>query len=243
MSLQPEVLLCVCLVAAVQSIFGVGVLLFGTPVLLMLGHGFAPVLAVLLPVSVCISLSQVAAAPARVQWRFVRRALACSAPAIALALWAALAVGARLGIVVAALLLLQAAKGLSPRLQALWARLAAYERSWLVATGWVHGFTNLGGSMLSVVVHQKGWPKAGARATIAACYLGFAALQLAVLVAREGAVFVFAAGAHGAYVATGFGVYALVMRTLDRRLDESAYARAFSGFLLACGLLIGLRSI
>lgn len=44
-------------------------------------------------------------------------------------------------------------------------------------------------------------------------------------------------------MAAMIGVFTLVTRTLDRRLDESAYARAFSGFLLASGLLIGVRSL
>ena len=42
----------------VQSIFGVGLLLFGTPSLLVLGYDFANTINILMPVSITISLMQ-----------------------------------------------------------------------------------------------------------------------------------------------------------------------------------------
>ena len=41
-----------------QSIFGIGLLLFGTPTFLLLGYNFLEVLNLLLPMSVTISLIQ-----------------------------------------------------------------------------------------------------------------------------------------------------------------------------------------
>ena len=43
----------------VQSLMGVGLLLFGTPTLLLLGMGFGEALAVLLPCSVTVNLCQI----------------------------------------------------------------------------------------------------------------------------------------------------------------------------------------
>ena len=45
--------------SVVQSIFGVGLLLFGTPTLLLLGYSYSETLWLLLPCSVTISLIQV----------------------------------------------------------------------------------------------------------------------------------------------------------------------------------------
>ena len=42
----------------VQSIFGVGLLLFGTPSFLLLGYDFANTINILMPVSVLVSLMQ-----------------------------------------------------------------------------------------------------------------------------------------------------------------------------------------
>ncbi|WP_244115554.1 hypothetical protein [Burkholderia gladioli] len=50
----------VALLAVVQSIFGMGVLVFGTPTLLLLGFDFTSVLGLLLPSSMAISAIQVA---------------------------------------------------------------------------------------------------------------------------------------------------------------------------------------
>ena len=54
-----EVIFIVLIFSIVQSIFGVGLLLFGTPTLLLLGVGYEQVLWILLPSSITISLYQV----------------------------------------------------------------------------------------------------------------------------------------------------------------------------------------
>ena len=45
--------------SVVQSIFGVGVLLFGTPTLVIMGYSYVETLWIVLPTSIVISLSQV----------------------------------------------------------------------------------------------------------------------------------------------------------------------------------------
>src|SRR5689334_5010852 len=45
--------------SVVQSLFGIGLLVFGTPSLLLLGYSFADTLAILLPASITISVLQV----------------------------------------------------------------------------------------------------------------------------------------------------------------------------------------
>ena len=42
----------------VQSIFGIGLLLFGTPTFILLGYSYAETLSILLPNSILISLMQ-----------------------------------------------------------------------------------------------------------------------------------------------------------------------------------------
>ena len=57
--MQWDILLTILLTATIQSLFGVGVLLFGTPILLVLGYDFLSVLTILLPISLAINLLQV----------------------------------------------------------------------------------------------------------------------------------------------------------------------------------------
>ena len=49
-------LIILILISIVQSIIGVGVLLFGTPVFLLLGYSFFETLVFLLPISIMISV-------------------------------------------------------------------------------------------------------------------------------------------------------------------------------------------
>ena len=51
-------LLVVALLTLVQSVFGVGLLVFGTPTLLLAGCDFDRALALLLPASLCVSAAQ-----------------------------------------------------------------------------------------------------------------------------------------------------------------------------------------
>ena len=53
------IILIIVVTAAIQSFFGVGVLLFGTPLMLLLGYPFLETLLVLLPVSVLINILQI----------------------------------------------------------------------------------------------------------------------------------------------------------------------------------------
>ena len=54
-----DILLTVIVTSVVQSIFGVGVLLFGTPLLLLLGYDFLDALITLLPISIAINSFQI----------------------------------------------------------------------------------------------------------------------------------------------------------------------------------------
>lgn len=57
MSIEPLVVVFFCTV--VQNIFGVGILVFGTPILLGLGYDLLTILGILLPTSLLVSLTQV----------------------------------------------------------------------------------------------------------------------------------------------------------------------------------------
>ena len=52
------VYLTIILISIVQSIFGVGVLLFGTPLFMLYNYDFKTTLLILLPISITISLLQ-----------------------------------------------------------------------------------------------------------------------------------------------------------------------------------------
>ena len=53
-----DILITIFFTAIVQSIFGTGVLLFGTPILLILGYNFQNALIILLPTSILMNFFQ-----------------------------------------------------------------------------------------------------------------------------------------------------------------------------------------
>ena len=53
------ILTIIMLLSIVQSIFGIGILMFGTPILLLMGYDFTIALGFLLPASLSVSLLQV----------------------------------------------------------------------------------------------------------------------------------------------------------------------------------------
>ena len=51
-------LLLIFILIVIQSIFGVGLLLFGTPTFLLIGYDFANTINILMPVSISVSMLQ-----------------------------------------------------------------------------------------------------------------------------------------------------------------------------------------
>jgi uncharacterized membrane protein YfcA len=65
-----NIMLIVAVSSAIQSMFGAGILLFGTPLLLLFGYEFVDILIVLLPISLAINLLQIVQHPAHIDFAF-----------------------------------------------------------------------------------------------------------------------------------------------------------------------------
>ncbi len=169
--------------AILQSIFGIGILFFGTPTLLLLGFPFAETLSVLLPASLAVSVFQVLGigVPERDQVRMY--VFWCLFP-LAIALFSSLALGwdFELEAFVASILLIYVVIRLSPRMEAvLHDTVCKLPKAWLVAIGTVHGLSNLGGGLLAIFAASRFEEKREVRGNIAFCYMCFAIIQLATL--------------------------------------------------------------
>ncbi len=78
-----EIMLTVAVTSVIQSLFGAGVLLSGTPLLLLSGYEFVDVLFVLLPISPAINLLQIVQHHAHIDFAFYRKVLLLTLPPIA----------------------------------------------------------------------------------------------------------------------------------------------------------------
>lgn len=216
--------LVVLVLAAVQSVFGVGLLVFGTPTLLLMGLPFPVVLGCLLPCSIVVSTAQVATSGGLTLEPIRRTFLRITAPAVVAGTVVALALGAKLDLrlLVGSMLLLTAAlrvsEGVRARISAVVTRRLGV---FALALGVLHGLTNLGGGVLTVIVASTYRDKADVRRHIAFCYGLMAVLQLAVveLTTPPGIPLYL----YLALPAVALASYWLVGRLLFRMAGQTAY--------------------
>ena len=82
-----KIIVLLIITSAIQSLFGVGVLLFGTPVLLLFGYSFIESLLILLPVSVSINILQISKDYKHIDYNFFKNIMFLTTPLIILFLY------------------------------------------------------------------------------------------------------------------------------------------------------------
>jgi len=237
-----DILLTVVATSVVQSIFGVGVLLFGTPLLLLLGYGFVDALGVLLPVSIAISALQVLRHYEDVDTAFYKNVLVYSIPLVVLFLVVVTSIKINISLVIGPLLIFVALKNFSTIIERALLSVVKYERAYLMAMGLVHGLSNLGGSMLTVIIYSKHYPKDKTRVTAAASYATVASCQLATLLLL-GNEFTVSFADKISFVQVAVVMFLLTEEMLYNGIDNEKYSKIFAGFLFVSGILLIIKSL
>jgi uncharacterized membrane protein YfcA len=221
----------------VQSLFGMGLLIFGTPTLLLLGLDFSATLATLLPASITISFIQVLE-DRSVEPRFVRQFALWCLPPLGLGLLALIRYQPEVPLepVLGTIMFVFASFQLMPEVSSR-ARDAVRRNSnaWMVVMGTVHGLSNLGGSVLSVVANAYFSDKLEIRRTIAFCYLSFAIVQILILLVFQPDIF---NRNHLLTMALAGTVYILLGRRTFRWLPQMAYQKLFVMFMFAYAFIL-----
>ena len=237
-----DILLAVVITSVIQSIFGVGVLLFGTPILLLLGYEFVYALTILLPISIAINGLQIARHHVHIDRDFYRNILIYTIPLVVVFLLLVTTSKINIGFIVGVFLLFVALKSYSTAVERYLESLVEYERTYLAVMGIVHGLTNLGGSLLTAIVHSKNYPKDVTRVTVASAYATFAIFQVLTLIFAVDHVEV-NAFAHGIYLTVGALIYVWTEEMLYVNIDNQKYSRIFAVFLFASGVLLISKSL
>ncbi|GMV50950.1 hypothetical protein FBQ96_04250 [Nitrospirales bacterium NOB] len=240
--MQWDILATVLLTATIQSLFGVGVLLFGTPILLVLGHEFLTVLTILLPISLTINILQVAKDTRHVDRPFYRQILTLTIPGVILCLLLVAKFRLNIGGLVGLFLIVAALKSVYGPFNQWIESFVRWERIYFMVMGIVHGLTNLGGSLLTAIIHTRHYEKDRTRATTAAAYGTFALFQLITLGLSLGPAAILSTTAT-AYMALGVGTFLLSDRFLYGRLDSARYRTSFATFLFFSGLALIAKSL
>ena len=172
----------IILFSTIQSIFGVGLLLFGTPTLLLSGYSYSETLWLLLPCSVVISLIQVVGEYELIQAK--KKAVYLIIPALVLSLTLVLAYDSTLNItkIVGSMLLMIGSVKFSSKLQIfLRSIIKNHLQVYYIMIGAVHGVSNMGGGPLSIFMSNVYSTKERIRANIAFIYLILAMFQIFIL--------------------------------------------------------------
>ena len=146
-----EIIIILALIT-IQSIFGVGLLLFGTPSFLLLGYDFANTINILMPVSITISALQFFKSKVSDR-KFIKEYNLFCLPFLILFLVLALKFKYLLDfkIIVAFLLIFSSILILNKRKFSSFKNIFFNSKKYiLIGIGCVHGLTNMGGSFLSI---------------------------------------------------------------------------------------------
>ena len=163
-----------------QSIFGVGLLVFGTPIFLQLGYGFFEVLNILLPFSIVISFLQLIT-KSELTDKFVKNFVFFCIPLLILSLVILENIYDQINIILIVAIIMVSFSTLNILVSKgrLRFKLNQSVRSLSLALlGLLHGFTNLGGGFLALISSNIGNSKLEVRTNIAFGYLVFGAIQI-----------------------------------------------------------------
>ena len=237
-----DILITVAVSSFIQSIFGVGVLLFGTPLLMLQGYNFFQAVIVLLPISLLINLSQIAKDHKSVDIAFYKKIIVYTIPFIVIFLAVLNEIKINIGLLIGVLLLLVAAKDFSARVNNLVNLVVRHERSYFILMGIVHGLTNLGGPLLTVAVHSKGYEKRTARATVAASYATFATFQIVTLFFSNFDMDI-KLSTIALSMSVGLTMFIVTEKVVYANIDAENYRRLFAAFIFISGALLFVKSV
>ena len=238
----PELIYPVILLASViQSLFGVGVLLLGTPWMLLLGMTFPATLQLLLPISLAISLLQLRRGHLYLDRVLLRGIATLTLPAIVVALLASTRWSPPLEIFVAILVLTFSLQDRVRFIRHGLNQLLRFQRTYLAMMGFVHGASNLGGSMLTALAFGKALHRDISRATIAAGYTLFAVVQLTTL-RLAGTNWQVDVGTGVRLIVVGVTTFWLTEHYIFSRFDSRRYRIGLEALLIITGLLLLLSA-
>jgi uncharacterized membrane protein YfcA len=173
---------------------------------------------------------------------FYKKIITYSIPFVVLLLFIVTIYKINIGLFVGIFLLIIAAKNYFVQLSNVSKFLTKYENFYLIVMGIVHGTTNLGGSLLTAIVHNKKYEKDVIRATVAASYATFAIFQIAFLSFSTHPPSI-SLGEIGLYLLIGVIVFILTESTVYTKINSKRYANFFSLLLFVSGLLLCFKSL
>ena len=230
MDLDIWVILVVFFTSIIQSIFGVGILLFGTPLLILLEYRFAELLNILLPISLSVNFFQIKKNSSYINKEFFSKFLLFVIPPIAITLNFGLSIDFNFKKFIGVFLIIIAISNyfniLKPQL--------ILNKFYLILMGVFHGLTNLGGSLLTAYVGAMKLNKIQTRTNIAICYFIFALTQLIILSANG--LFLMSYE-NFIYILIAISIFILVDNKIFIKINDENFSKMVALLLFIFGIM------
>tara|TARA_B100001142_G_scaffold328628_1_gene389271 strand:+ start:159 stop:896 length:738 start_codon:yes stop_codon:yes gene_type:complete len=235
------ILITIVIFTVIQSIFGVGLLVFGTPTLILLGFSFYDTLSYLLPSSILVSLLQVYKNSNRISLYRKIVFLYCL-PMVIIGLFTIIYISKyNFNLLVSLMLILMFIFRISENLRLRLEKfLSKNYKSGFLIMGLVHGFTNLGGAFLVIITNGLYKSKLDIQSNIAYVYMFMALIQLLVLQLTGNLV---VSGKILAFpIVSGF-VFWNLGRFIFEKTSNKLYYNLMTFFILIYGLLLFFKEV
>ncbi|TBR57173.1 hypothetical protein B4U84_27515 [Westiellopsis prolifica IICB1] len=226
-----------------HSLFGMGLLLFGTPTLLLFGFPYEQILVILLPSSITINLFQLYHNRQNISHKTVYSFMLFCLPfvIICMSLYMYTKVKLNLEIAVSFVLFFSLLIRIIPTLKK-WMQQIIYkfQKPFLIIMGVIHGFTNLGGALLSVFASSQHTRKEDIIACISFCYVIFATFQIGLLLVFKPYLFNYKTLL---FCLISASVYLTFGKVIFASASQYFYERLFSIFIFIYSVLLFLKGL
>jgi hypothetical protein len=211
----------------------VGVLLFGTPLLLMLNYDFIYALNILLPISMVINFFQIVQYKKYIDFGFYKTLLKYSILPIVLALYFTVKLNIDVSLYIGLFLVFISLKLFSSGINEIINFLFKNDKLFFLIMGCIHGITNLGGSLLTSKIFSLSLSKQEKRATISISYFTFALFQLIIIHSMGNSNFF-----NIYYLFLGLFIYVLIDKLIYNNITDTKYDNIFAIFLFISGVVL-----
>ena len=234
-------LLVISFFTIVQSVFGVGLLVFGTPTLLLMGYSFPETLSYLLPASIVVSFLQVYK-----NWNQIIlyriNVIFYILPMVVIGLllvtyYFNFNLHLAIGLMLLFISLTRFSEQLNKSLELYFSN--NYKLGFLF-TGFIHGLTNLGGAPLVIITNGIYRSKKEIQPNIAYAYLFMAVIQIILLIIMK--KFVFTQEVLLFPIVSGI-IYLFLGNHIFEFTSEKFYYNLMTYFILGYGLLLVFKSV
>jgi len=214
----------------IQSLFGVGILLFGTPLLILLEYSFVELLNILLPISLSVNFFQIHKNSHHINKFFFAKFILLVVPSIALTLNFGLSLDVNFKKLIGIFLIIIA---ISSYFKILKSKLIL-NKFYLILMGIFHGLTNLGGSLLTAYVGEMKLNKIETRTNIAICYFIFALTQLIILNIND--LFLFSYE-NVVYMLISILIFIFINNTIFIKINDNSFSKMIAFLLFIFGIM------